>query len=307
MVRNARLGSGASEPLEQVAGLEAALSRSEVRCLLDTDIDAGSCRAFIRAVRERLASNHGFALVRLGDGEANAFQKSSSFAALLDRDSTEREIVWWGRALEPGTRLALADEVRSAALSADALGFPTREWLLRDVQLEAGLPLSAGKSGRGLLIILEALQTEGTAGHLSGKILTSAHIPQDLQRWNLYGELFDGVDEVVLVSCHPNLPDVMKQRFGLRTAKHVLMAPGDTMREMQQRSLEDHELPPRSIARALQELGDWPANRLVLVGAGYAGKRIIHEAKKRGGVALDLGSIFDHWTGAHTRSYQDLA
>jgi len=43
------------------------------------------------------------------------------------------------------------------------------------------------------------------------------------------------------------------------------------------------------------------------VGAGYAGKIIIDEARQRGGIALDLGSIFDHWLGLHTRSYQDLA
>ena len=79
------------------------------------------------------------------------------------------------------------------------------------------------------------------------------------------------------------------------------------MREIEQRAIADSELPPASIERALHELGDWPANRLVLVGAGYAGKIIVREAAKRGGVALDLGSMFDHWMGAHTRSYQDLA
>jgi hypothetical protein len=46
---------------------------------------------------------------------------------------------------------------------------------------------------------------------------------------------------------------------------------------------------------------------MVLIGAGYAGKVIVDEARRRGGVALDLGSIFDGWLGHHTRSYQDLA
>jgi hypothetical protein len=43
------------------------------------------------------------------------------------------------------------------------------------------------------------------------------------------------------------------------------------------------------------------------VGAGYLGKRLVDLAKMRGGVALDLGSIFDHWVGINTRSYMDLA
>jgi hypothetical protein len=204
-------------------------------------------------------------------------------------------------------RAILADDVRAAAINADALGFPTREWLLRDVRLDPGPPLSAGKSGRGLLVVLEMLRNACAAGSLSGKILTSAHLPQDLQRWNLYGELFDGVEEVVLVSCHPNLPHIMSARFGLRTAKLVLVPPGDTMREIRQHFLDESELPPQSTVNALHDLAEWPANRLVLVGAGYAGKTIVHQASKRGGVALDVGSIFDHWMGAHTRSYQDLA
>jgi tetratricopeptide (TPR) repeat protein len=307
MIRNARLGGGASEPLENVTSLEALLAQSGAYCLLDTDIDPDCCRAFIRTVRDHLANKTPFSLVRLGDGEANAFQGNSSFAALLDKDSAERENVWWGRSLEPAVRIALAADVQAAAMHADALGFPTREWLLRDVRLDPGPPLSAGKSGRGLLVVLEMLKNESAAGSLSGKILTSAHLPQDLQRWNLYSELFDGVEEAVLVSCHPNLPDVVRARFGLRTAKHVVIPPGDTMREIRQRSLKESELPPHSTVHALQELAEWPANRLVLVGAGYAGKAIIGEAAKRGGVVLDVGSIFDHWMGAHTRSYQDLA
>jgi hypothetical protein len=128
-----------------------------------------------------------------------------------------------------------------------------------------------------------------------------------MERWNMYGELFDGVGEAVLVSCHAALPDELMRRFGLRTAKHVLMPPGDAMLEMQHRALTDNEVPPASLNRALADLGDWPRGRMVLIGAGYAGKVIVDEARRRGGVALDLGSIFDGWLGHHTRSYQDLA
>jgi len=64
---------------------------------------------------------------------------------------------------------------------------------------------------------------------------------------------------------------------------------------------------PEVIGGVAERLGDLPRNRLVLVGAGYLGKWLVDLAKTRGGVALDLGSIFDHWVGINTRSYQDLA
>ena len=53
-------------------------------------------------------------------------------------------------------------------------------------------------------------------------------------------------------------------------------------------------------------MGDLPRNRLVLVGAGLLGKLLVSEARARGGIALDIGSIFDHWLGFRTRSYLDL-
>ncbi|MBV9571802.1 MAG: tetratricopeptide repeat protein [Alphaproteobacteria bacterium] len=306
MIEVARLVSGVRNPLERTARLEGNLA-SQGTCLLDTDIDAESCRGFIRLVRDRLAKGTPFSLIRLGDGEANAFQSGSSIAAQSDADAAEREKVWWGRALEPAERLRLAARVEQAAWEADAIGFPTREWLLRDIRLDSGAGFAATKSGRGLLVIAEALERQCRAGSLAGKVFTSAHLPQDLHRWNLYGELFDGVDEIVLVSCHPRLHDELRHRFGTITVKHVLMPPGDSMRETEHRALTDDELPTRDLDRALNELGDWPKGRLVLVGAGYAGKVIIHHARQRGGIALDLGSIFDHWIGVHTRSYQDLS
>jgi hypothetical protein len=201
----------------------------------------------------------------------------------------------------------LAERVRHAVEHADAIGIPTRSRLLRDVRLDGGPALARGKSGRGLLALMAMLEEAAVNASLTGKIVTSAHVHQDMERWNVYGELFEGVNEAVLVSCHAALPDEVMRRFGLRTAKHVVTPPGDAMLEVQHRALTNSELPPASIDGALADLGDWPRGRLVLVGAGYAGKIIIDEARQRGGIALDLGSIFDHWLGLHTRSYQDLA
>jgi tetratricopeptide (TPR) repeat protein len=307
MVRAARLNAEAAQPLEKIAVIERALSESAATGLLDSDIDADVCRALVDVVHERLRTATPFSFIRLGDGEANALHYPPRLADHFDADAAEREKVWWGRTLDPNTRTQLAERVRCAIERADAIGIPTRSRFLRDIRLDGGPPLAQGKSGRGLLALVAALEEVAGNGSLTGKIVTSAHIHQDMERWNVYGELFDGVDEAVLVSCHAPLPDELMRRFGLRTAKHVVTPPGDAMLEMQQRALTDAELPVASIDRALAVLGDWPRGRLVLVGAGYAGKVIIDEARQRGGIALDLGSIFDHWLGLHTRSYQDLA
>jgi hypothetical protein len=63
---------------------------------------------------------------------------------------------------------------------------------------------------------------------------------------------------------------------------------------------------PEMVRDVLTAMGDTPRGRLVIVGAGYLGKWICDEARTRGGVALDLGSIVDYWVGLKTRSYLDL-
>jgi hypothetical protein len=307
VIVGARVGSGAANALERVAMLEGALVKSGAKCFFDTDIDPDSCKAFVALVRERLARGEPFSLIRLGDGEGNAFEYEAPLAGYAEEDAASRELVWWGRTLDAHVREQLAARVRKAAMQADAIGFPTREWVLRDVRLDTGRPLSTTRSGRGVLTILHTMELLLASGELANRVLVSAHLPQDLQRWNLYGELLRTGDEIVLVSCHAGLPDMVQRRFGARVVKHVLIPPGDSMLEIQHRALSDDELPPRSIDRVLDELGDTPRGRLVLVGAGYAGKIIIDEARNRGGIALDLGSIFDRWMGANTRSYQDLA
>ena len=45
---------------------------------------------------------------------------------------------------------------------------------------------------------------------------------------------------------------------------------------------------------------------LVLVGAGIVGKIFAHEAKMRGAVALDVGSLLDYMVERKTRTIADL-
>src|SRR5581483_9431422 len=145
-------------------------------------------------------------------------------------DAIAREMVWWGRSLDEDRRAELASRVSAAISRANALGFPTRARLLRDMRLDSGRPLAASKSGRGLLAILSMIEQAADAGTLAGRMLVSAHIHHDLERWNLYGELFRDAGTIA-VSCHEILPHILRSRFGAICTKHILIPPGDAMRE----------------------------------------------------------------------------
>jgi tetratricopeptide (TPR) repeat protein len=271
------------------------------RRLLDTDIDRAQAAQIVSDLRARLAAREPYAFIRVGDGEANALDYAPDIARFAAGDAAEREAVWWGRTLGGEARAALAGRVLAAMRAADALGVPALERILRDVRLERRENFSATRPGRGIKTVLRAL---GKGGALDGSyaLLTSAHLQHDLEKWNLYGTLFADVDGIVAVSCHRNLPEHFARRFGVRIARNMVVPPRHASlptfgMEMGERIL------PEVLDGLLGELDADLSGRLVVVGAGYAGKVIVHEARKRGAVALDLGSVMDYWIGASTRSY----
>lgn len=290
MLSRTQCDAGAREFLESAMD---AFERLGVR--QDTDISPAQCEDFVALVRARLAAKMPWSFIRAGDGESNAF------ADVRETDAVEREHVWWGRPIAPEDRARLGRRVLEAMRDADALGIPTLERLLRDVRLERREYLSNGRAGRGLRRVMAALE-DGTLVDVGARqardapLLTSAHLQHDLEKCNLYGRLFEGLDDVIAVSCHASLPFATNILIPPRHAS--LAAFGRTM---------GPKILPEVLDEVIAQLPGDLAGRLVVVGAGYAGKVIIHEAKKRGAVALDLGSIFDYWAGAATRSYLTAA
>jgi hypothetical protein len=308
MVERAGLQPKLRNLLGRVLALESMVA-AQSDALLDTDVSRGECRAFIGTVRERLVQRRPYSFIRINDAESNAFPYEPRLAEMFDADATEREHVWWGRTMSPGERLEMSRRVAEAAWQADAIGIPNFARILRDVHLGENEDLGATRTGRGLRTVLATFErwNEYRPAALAPPIFLSANLHQDLQRWNLYGELFDGAGDVVLVSCHPELPDVVKTAFGARTAANIVVpARHLTIPLLKQRAETNHIL-PEIIDDVVAEVRGAAAGRMVVIGAGYLGKWIVHQAKLAGGVALDVGSATDYWMGLKTRSYQDLA
>jgi hypothetical protein len=276
-------------------------------CLFETDISVAQCHHFVAIVRQRLREKRPFSFVRLGDGEAAClpYEPGLSFFAAPDR--RDRERIWWGKPLDRRTRSRIYPQLAQAIFDADCIGIPTVSRFVRELRPERNDTLETTLTGRGLRAVLhcaehwEYLRSPG----ISAPVFTSCHLHQDLELWNCYGELFDGMKDVVIVSCHEQLGDWMQKQFGLLVSGNILLPPDRVTGPFVAR---DHGGPmlPALLDDAIARLGDLPRSRLVLVGAGLLGKLLVSEARARGGIALDVGSIFDHWLGFRTRSSLDL-
>jgi tetratricopeptide (TPR) repeat protein len=298
---------GMLEHMQADAGAMAFMRRacdvlgSHPNALLDSDISRSEAAELVAQLRARLREKVPASLVRAGDAEANAFVYEPEIARFAASDAAEREFVWWGRSVDEVTRARLAAQVRDAMLDADYLGIPALEWILRDVRMERREFLGT-RGGRGVRTALHALDEGGVLAGARAMII-SAHIPFDLEEWDLYPGLFEGLNDVVAVSCHAGLPDAFHKRFNAAISQNIVVPP----RHASLASFGMTEMGPKILPEVLDDMiAQLPADmrgRMVIVGAGYAGKAIIHEAKKRGAVALDLGSVLDYWIGASTRSY----
>ena len=291
--------------LYRIFACEERLLRLYPESLFETDISSAQRRAFVDLVRSKLHEQRPFSFVRLGDGEAACLPYEPPLSLFADPDARDRERIWWGKPLDSRLRSRIYPRLAQSIFDADCIGIPGVPRFLRELRLKRADTLETSLTGRGLRAVLYCAENweRLRSPELPSPIFASCHLHQDLELWNCYGELFDGVREVVLVSCHEWLADRMHERFGVKVAGHILLPPDRVTGPFL--SAVRGALPPM-IDGVIERLGDLPRGRLVLVGAGLLGKLIVTEARARGGIALDIGSIFDHWLGLRTRSYLDL-
>ena len=290
------------------AACEAALGRDFPGCLFDTDVSAAQCRKFISLIRTRLILGQPFAFIRAGDGEAACLPYEPRLAAHAVPDARERERIWWGKSLAPDIRKRIAPAIAQAIWDADCIGIPTIARLLRELRLDQPDTLERSLTGRGLRALLYSAErfSDLRSPGLPRPIFTSCHLHQELAIWSCYEELLTDVREVVFISCHPGVADFARARFGLRVAASIVLPPDRISGPLIGEAESQKTNLPEMLDSIIEKMADLPRNRLVLVGAGYPGKILASIARNRGGVALDLGSIFDYWLGLKTRSYLDL-
>jgi hypothetical protein len=306
MIQGAPVHPRAASTIRWAAAIQSGLRAQGGQCLFDIDIFRSEADAFVSEVRARLAARQPFAFIRIGDAEANALPYETGFAAHAGADADQRETMWWGRTLDPASRARLNARVLEAMLAADALALPDLSLILRDIRVDPMDQSADVASRRGIFAALRAFDEDGVLrrSNAVGRMLTSTYAQYDLARWDLYKELFAGVNDAVAVSCHATLPGAMKALFGTTVAQNIVIPPRHASLKDFGMSGMGPRILPEVLDDIIEELDSDLSGRLVIVGAGYAGKCIIRAAQERGGVALDLGSILDYWLGIATRSYQ---
>jgi hypothetical protein len=124
----------------------------------------------------------------------------------------------------------------------------------------------------------------------------SAWIHYDFHRSGKIFEILERQERVGLISCRSELPDLMKKLLGVEVK--YLEIP-DMYRDLPKSGIPEDYIPAFEHLFS-QNLVDQPG-MLYLVGGGLYGKLYCQLIRSQGGIAIDLGSLFDAWLGIPSR------
>lgn len=257
--------------------------------LMNARVNKNAAREIVSRITSSISDKRALSLVRLGDGEAYAYATSGT------EDDGWRERHWWGCQLHPDLRGRLQSELRNSYEAADILGVPSVHRFIRDTS-PLSQELSTGTSSRGLVTVMTEVRPK------AGALLVEDRIHQVLFGKETLQAFAAAAGRVIVISSLR--PKVVSAAFpnaiGIAIPTHDKLRTNDVFLRGEAPLPHLYTDVVREIRSTVRE-GD-----LALVAAGIIGKIFVHEASKRGAVALDVGSMLDYLAGAKTRSVADL-
>ncbi|WP_162989540.1 hypothetical protein [Comamonas sp. lk] len=236
-----------------------------------------STQEFIEGVSKSIEKKKPYSFIRVNHCENRLLGYGVSYS------QEEAEITYqiqFGYNLEKNDTSAISHMLRGAVADADSIGLPTLK------------KLSSNK-----LHILE----NSTYFHLRyfncylKKSYTSVNIHYELGRALEFKRLLCQVNKIYAITCR----NLAKLESSLGREVEVIKIPAEYVYS-ENSSNQKHY--PDIFFQVLNRISkSIKPGDLVLVGAGILGKIYCNEVKKAGGVAIDLGSLFDAISGINTR------
>ena len=248
-------------------------------------------------IAQALGSRQPFAMIRLGDGEGAYLHPPTmddpKFTHLLDEHRAFYATRWYADkalALDSGFR-SVATELQHRLKDADIIGIPGYDWIAHEIKL------------RNPPVLVNCLQVARVVDHhrfWNQSRLTTTSIAVDMEYRGLVRSLLKMTENPVVITSQGDLPARLRAVGLAETCRPIFVPPPASAGE--QANFANGKSHFRDVFPAvLASLEAVGPGDLVLVGAGFLGKLYALRAKERGAVAVDVGALFDLWSGAMTR------
>ena len=221
------------------------------------------------AVHERIAAGEPTSVIRLGDGEGAVL----GFPDITTRNHIDTYLRIWLRTTAVADRelLSLADACRATVRTADVVGVPRPKQAASHPYWRA---------------VGQALAHFGLCGN---QLFTDTALHRLLQHALLLRPLIVDAPFLGLISSR-DVADPIRELFGVREVRWY-----GVRGERDEPGTVTTPHYPDGFETLRETLTVPFRGARFLVGAGVFGKIYCHWIKARGGIAIDIGSIFDSW------------
>jgi len=236
-----------------------------------------SPREVVAVIKRHQASGTPLSIIRLGDGEAVVMGYPEDVG---EEPFNGFMKVFFGRhRISPEQRSQLVRELRDSIRHADIIGVP------------GGTEINKFTAARHLLAKYQLVNEKTGISNLS--------LHRNLQEHDLFKAFLQNLDEVGLVTCRDVAPFV-QEAFNIKNVT-VYKIPEEAQHAANAKSVGRHF--PERFEDLRSTLKVPKPGTVFLVGAGPCGKVYCQWIKERGGIAIDIGSVFDGWAGIATRAF----
>lgn len=232
-------------------------------------------------LRMSLEQKTSMGFLRVGDGEAYGFDDNPFLFDEGGRDRQEKH--WWGQAYDASARRREISAFRSAVRQADILGIPTLGRLVRNGSRSYN-PNSA--SSRTIHATTEVLRMAAT---MPRQAIVDVWSIYDLLMPDVFADLIGAAQACVVISGHrreflePIFQDSCPVTF-LEIPAHAQERGSHIANEVGGTTLQAIDEVGGALASGLAHPGV-----LVLISAGFGGKKLVSHAVVAGAVGVDVG------------------
>lgn len=223
-------------------------------------------------------------MVRLGDGEFTIIRYPLS---AMEKECRAR-IHRWFDASQLSTKQirVIRNQIHSACVDANILGVPSLRERIKMNKWRGFEPIC---KNLGILT--------------KGKVYYHFYKVQAID----YQRILQHVDEVTCITCR-NIPLQMQKHFNLQSVRMITIPPETFLfnKKMKRhnKNVTGKKHYPNMYTKIIKHLqSEDLTGRVFLIGAGGLGKSYCMHVKKAGGIALDIGALFDGWAGLYTRPF----
>lgn len=229
-------------------------------------------------VADAIAKRKPFSFVRMNDGEA-------AILGFGHEHNHEEPLFfynhWWGdSSFQEDYTLWLQEELINSAEQANILVF------FDSIDKK---PYKFGRTGK-------MLRERADLSNVDHFVTPEAHL--NWHQDEKFVDMFSSVGEVTIIACY-DLSSRLQEQFNFSKV-NLIRIPGHSKYTPAHEIYSSH--PKETFAEIVSTLKEQAENKIYFIGAGVLGKIYARIIKEHGGIALDLGSVFDNWVGNKKRS-----